>query len=230
MNFSLMQTTKGVNPHPHIATCVNMWSITFLFLFLFFLWHLLNVGACIRHIAWEGHGVDHTSIGDGRINTNCPHISFVLFHNVTCSTNSIALHIHVYTTKLYTIMCTLVATCVILRSLECTNVVYHTRRLGVQNNMYYGSQLLQRILHVCFVVVVIGVHHTELTCMRYFLFKTSICHVASPLSLLCITLCHFVMVASLLAYELCQAIQYTLPLVTLLVWHLLHSISKVFEN
>ena len=43
--LSLMQTIKEVNPHPHIASCVNMWSVTFLFLFLFFfsLCHLLNV-------------------------------------------------------------------------------------------------------------------------------------------------------------------------------------------
>ena len=30
--LSLMQTTKEVNPHPHIVSCVNMWSV-----FLFFL-------------------------------------------------------------------------------------------------------------------------------------------------------------------------------------------------
>jgi hypothetical protein len=48
-NLSLMQTTKEVNPHPHIAPCVNMWSV-----FFFFFCHLLNVGACVHHIAWEG--------------------------------------------------------------------------------------------------------------------------------------------------------------------------------
>jgi hypothetical protein len=50
-NLSLIQTTKEVNPHPRTAPCVNMWSATFLFLFLC---HLLNVGACICHIALEG--------------------------------------------------------------------------------------------------------------------------------------------------------------------------------
>ena len=49
-NLSLMQTTKEVNPHSHIASCVNTWSV----FFFFFLCHLLNVGACVRHIAWEG--------------------------------------------------------------------------------------------------------------------------------------------------------------------------------
>jgi hypothetical protein len=93
-----MQTTKVINPHPHIVPCVNMWSVTFLFLF-FFLYNLLNV-ACIRppHCPGRPSGVDHT------------HISFVLLHNVTCYTNSIISHIHVKTTEFRDIMCTLVAT------------------------------------------------------------------------------------------------------------------------
>jgi hypothetical protein len=53
-NSSLMQTTKEVNPHPHITPCVNMWSVTFLYLFLVILCHLLNVDAWDRHIAREG--------------------------------------------------------------------------------------------------------------------------------------------------------------------------------
>jgi hypothetical protein len=53
--LSLMQTTKEVNPHPRIAPCVNMWSVTFLLFFLlFFLYQLLNLGACICHIAQDG--------------------------------------------------------------------------------------------------------------------------------------------------------------------------------
>jgi hypothetical protein len=50
-NLSLIQTTKEVNPHPRITPRVNMWSVT---LFLFFLCHLLNVGAHILHIPREG--------------------------------------------------------------------------------------------------------------------------------------------------------------------------------
>ena len=105
-----MQTTKEVNPHPRIAPCVNMWSV---FFFFFFFCHLLNVGACVRHIVREGQ-VEWTTL-----ESNCPHISFVLFHNVTCYTNSIISSIHVNTIKLHNITCTLVATSVIRRSLEC---------------------------------------------------------------------------------------------------------------
>jgi hypothetical protein len=46
-------------------------------------------------------------------------LHFVLFHSVTCYTKSIVSRIHVNATKLRNITCTLVATCVILRSLEC---------------------------------------------------------------------------------------------------------------
>ena len=48
--LSFMQTTKEVNPHPRIASCVNMWSVFFFFFFC----HLLNVGACVHHIVQEG--------------------------------------------------------------------------------------------------------------------------------------------------------------------------------
>ena len=94
--LSLMQTTKEVNPNPHIAPCVNMWSVTFFFLCL-----LLNVGACICHIAGEGH-----------VEWTAPHhtikmLHFVLFHSVTCYTNSLVSRIRVNTTKLHTIMCTI---------------------------------------------------------------------------------------------------------------------------
>jgi hypothetical protein len=47
---------EEVNPHPHITSCVNMWSVTFFFFFFFFFFscHLLNVGAYVNHIAREG--------------------------------------------------------------------------------------------------------------------------------------------------------------------------------
>ena len=46
-------------------------------------------------------------------------LDFVVFHNVTCYYNPRLSHIHVNTTKLLKITCTLVATSVILQSLEC---------------------------------------------------------------------------------------------------------------
>jgi hypothetical protein len=52
-NLSLMQTTQEVNPHPRILPCVKMWSVFFFFFFFLFC-HLLNVSACIRHIAQDG--------------------------------------------------------------------------------------------------------------------------------------------------------------------------------
>ena len=109
--LSLMQTTKEVNPHPSIAPCVSMWSVTFLLLLLLECWCMLPPYRPARP-----SGVDHTSVGDIRT-SNCPHISFVLFHNVTCYTKSIVSCIHINTTKFRNVTCTFVAMGVILRSL-----------------------------------------------------------------------------------------------------------------
>ena len=110
--LSLMQASKEVNPHFRIAPCVNIWSVTFFFFVFFFLCHLFNVGACICHIAGETKcsGPHHT------IQT----LHFVLFQSVTCYINYIVSRIHVKTTQLCNITCALLATSVILRSLECT--------------------------------------------------------------------------------------------------------------
>ena len=114
--LSVMQTTKEVNPHPRIASCVNMWSVILL-LFFFFLCHFLSVGACIYHIAqkakWSGPHQWRWRENEFK------------FHSVTCYTKSIVSRIHVNTTKLRNITCTLVATCVILPTLECKNKPKH---------------------------------------------------------------------------------------------------------
>ena len=72
------------------------------------------------------------------INFNIRMLHFVLFHNVTCYTNFLSSRMHVNTTKLYNIMCMLVATSVILWSLEC---IYHkqcniNKIMGTRNIMH----------------------------------------------------------------------------------------------
>ena len=49
--FSLMQTTREVGSHPRITPCVNMWSITCIF--LFFVFFLVTCWMCI---------IDHGSV------------------------------------------------------------------------------------------------------------------------------------------------------------------------
>jgi hypothetical protein len=63
--LSLMQTTKEANPHPCIAPCGNMWSVTSLFLILFLLLMPFVGCWCMRPPHRPGRptrGVDHTKL------------------------------------------------------------------------------------------------------------------------------------------------------------------------
>jgi hypothetical protein len=120
MKFDINANHLRSQPTPsHGAMCQHVECHLLLFLLL-----LMSLVECWRMCpprssGWPS-GLDHTSAGNGRMISNYPHTSFVLFHSITCYTNSIASRIHVNITKLRNITCTLVATGVILRNLKCT--------------------------------------------------------------------------------------------------------------
>ena len=98
---------------PPPSHCTRCQHVECLLLLLLLLMSLVECWCMhMPHRLGRSSGVDHT--------TSFNMLHFVLFHSVTCYANSLVSCIHVNTTKLRNITCTLVATGVILRSLECT--------------------------------------------------------------------------------------------------------------
>ena len=89
----------------------------------------LNLLPCchisLSYITGFDIGIIHRRIQTtGSHSSHCHHchycsVDFVLFYNVTCYTNPLLSCIHVNTTYLLNISCTLVATCMIIGRLEC---------------------------------------------------------------------------------------------------------------
>jgi hypothetical protein len=120
MNFFINANHRRCQPTPsHCAMCQHVECHLLILLILLLMtlvacWCMHIYATSPRKAKWSG---PHHTI---------KRLHFVLFHSVTCYTKSIISCIQVNTTKLHNITCALVATGVILRSLECNRLKFKT--------------------------------------------------------------------------------------------------------
>ena len=138
MNFVINANHQRSQLTPlHCVVCQYV-ECHLLILILIFLLFMPLVECWCMHMShcpgWPSE-VDHT--------TPFNMLHFMLFHNFTCYTNSLVSHIHVNTTKLHNITCTLVATDVILRSLDCIMFAKNIGKSCLDVNYQLGRYRLE---------------------------------------------------------------------------------------
>ena len=106
----------------------------------------------LQHFSHASLDSEMTKVGEVLVMGN----TFMLFHNDTFYTTSLIAHIHVIPKRLCNIMCTLVAICVILWSLECTimrisqTIYYSTHSCSNMLGYNYPRQLMFHKKKACF--------------------------------------------------------------------------------
>ena len=120
-------STLSGDPHQLVSFITNKTNILYSLVFI----HAHCNRSVVNHFSLVAHvhliilnpeiqPFEHLTWPNVSVNFNITMLHFVLYHNVTSYISSLLSCIYVNTTKLCNIMCTLVATSVILRRLECT--------------------------------------------------------------------------------------------------------------